>query len=175
MTIARLGEDLLEALQRRAWKIQRATSREPLLPPGVQQRYPRVPVELFAFLETLDSCANAAEDVWFLCREDFLRADSDGFRWNEFELMALESDDIERKAQARAFWDLYFPFMLAVHSDYDYLAVSLAEGSYGRIVHGCGPDFEETTIVAPSFGQFLSLFRQIAAGERDDYPLSHFL
>ena len=65
--------------------------------------------------------------------------------------------------------------MLAVHSDYDYLAVSLAEDSYGQIVHGYGPEFEETSIVAPSFAHFMRLFGEEAAGIRDSYPLSVFL
>ena len=70
--------------------------------------------------------------------------------------MSLERDDPDAQKQVRGFWDFHFPFMLAVHSDYDYLAVSLDERFYGQVVHGCGPAFEETSLVAPSFSLFLT-------------------
>lgn len=175
MDTAQLGADLLAALRERGWRIQPSASREPLLPPLVRQRYPRVPAELTGFLESLELCANAAENVWFLCRADYRLTEGPGFRWNEFELITQETDEPEAQQRTRSFWDLHFPFMLAVHSDYDYLAVSLDGPSYGEVVHGCGPAFEETPSVAPSFAQFLTLFRDTAAGRRDDYPLSCFL
>jgi hypothetical protein len=174
MDTTQLGAELLAVLQERGWRIQRSASGEPLLPPLVRQRYPRVPVELTGFLEAIESCTNAAEDVWFLCRADYHRTDDQGFRWNEFELMGLETGDTEGQQQLRGFWDLHLPFMLAVHSDYDYLAVSLDERSYGQVVHGCGPEFEEASSVAPSFAQFLTLLRE-AAGGGANYPLSYFL
>ena len=129
-----------------------------------------------SFLQSIDQCTNAEENIWFLCREDFLRSE-EGFRWNEFELMSLEHDDgAEWKAQVRGFWDRHFPFMLAVHSDYDYLAASLDERSYGQIVHGVGPAFEEEAHpIARSFPEFLRLFREVASGRRDDYPLCDFV
>ena len=89
--------------------------------------------------------------------------------------MILESGNAEWSEKTRQFWDRHFPFALCVHSDYDYLAVDLDPGAYGTIVHGCGPNFEETSIVAPSFEQFLTLFKEAAAGRRDDYPLGFFV
>lgn len=174
MELAQLEAQVLEALEGRGWKVPRGTSREPLLPPEVSKRYPRIPAELIAFLEKMEACVNAEETVWFLCRPDF-RADAEGFRWNEFELMTLEGGDAESSVRTRKFWDRHFPFMLCVHSDYDYLAVDLDARSYGTIVHGCGPDFEETSIVAPSFEQFLKVYLDAAAGRRDDYPLTFFV
>jgi hypothetical protein len=107
MDTNRLGNDLLAALQERGWRVQRSASREPLLPPEVRRRYPRVPAEATQFLEAIESCTNAEEDIWFLSRADYRRTDAEGFRWNEFELMSLESseDDAERQAQVRGFWD----------------------------------------------------------------------
>jgi hypothetical protein len=172
--LAQLEAQVLEALEGRGWKVQRGTSREPLLPPEISGRYPRIPAELVSFLERMDVCVNADETVWFLCRADF-RTGAEGFRWNEFELMTLESGNAEWNEQARQFWDHHFPFMLCVHSDYDYLAVNLEARSYGQIVHGCGPTFEETSIVAPSFAEFLASFNETVAGRRDEYPLSFFV
>src|SRR5690242_3674984 len=175
MEETQIGAGLLRLLQARGWSIQRSSSQEPLLPLQLQQRYPQLPVELTGFLQSLESCVNADENVWFLCREDYRRTDEQGFRWNEFELMSLEMNDGTEQERVRRFWNLHFPFMLCVHSDYDYLAVSLDPQSYGQIVHGCGPDFEEIALVAPSFTQFVTMLEATAAGRRDDYPLSLFL
>jgi hypothetical protein len=126
MDTAQLGADLLAVLQQKGWNTQRSTATEPLLPPDVQARYPRLPAELTGFLSAIESCVNAEETVWFLSREDYRRTDGDAFRWNEFELMTLEGEeDVALRQEVRGFWDRHFPFMLAVHSDYDYLAVSL--------------------------------------------------
>ena len=175
MDLIQIGSDLLTALRDKGWNIQLSDSREPLLPPDLQRRYPRVPVELTDFLERLESCVNADENIWFLCREDFRRTDDQSFRWNELELMGLETDDVELQTKTREFWDMHLPFMLATHSDYDYLAVNLGERSYGAIVHGCAPEMEETSVIAPSFAQFLTLFSETAAGRRDRYPLTSFV
>ena len=176
MDTAQRGAELLAALQEKGWSVRPNAATEPLLPPPVQARYPRLPDELTSFLAALEACVNAEETVWFLCREDYRRADADAFRWNEFELMTLEGEeDVALQQQVRGFWDRHFPFMLAVHSDYDYLAVSLDEQSYGAIVHGCGPSFDETSLVAPSFAAFLPLLRETATGQRDEYPLSYFV
>ena len=170
-----IGADLLDALRKRNWKIEPSRSTEPLLPTEVQQRYPRLPEEITRFLEFLESCVNEAETVWFLCREDYRRTDGESFRWNEFELITLEEADEEHARRVRSFWDAHFPIMLAVHSDYDYIAVSLEERTYGQIVHGSGPEFEETSLLAPTFAEFLVLFGEEAVGTRESYPLSHFL
>lgn len=170
-----LGADLLAALERKGWTVRRAAASSPLLPPALQQRYPRVPAEIAGFLEALESCVNAEETIWFLCPGDYL-AGPEAFRWNEFELMGLEAaDDPAEREKIRRFWDQHLPIMLAVHSDYDYIAVSLAEKTCGRIVHGRGDDFEDPSPVAASFAEFLGLLRDEATGVTDRYPLSCFV
>ena len=91
--------------------------------------------------------------------------------------MSLEgaSDDSRWQSQVRGFWGHHFPFMLAGPSHYDYLAVSVEEQSFGGIVHGHSPEFEEPSIVAPSFTEFLVLFELAASGKKEEYPLSLFL
>jgi hypothetical protein len=65
--------------------------------------------------------------------------------------------------------------MLAVRSDYDYLAIDLNERSYGRVVHGCGDDFEAPSPLAASFEEFVTVFKEAADNRRDEYPLGYFL
>ena len=177
MDTSKLGEELLIVLEEIGWRIRRSVSPEPLLPPSVLRRYPDLPQDLTRFLEGLESCVNRDENAWFLCREDYRRTDEEGFRWNENELMSLEwaEGDPEREVQVSSFWDRHFPFMMAVHSDYDYLAVSLDDSSYGEVMHGFAPEFEEPSVFVPSFAEFLALFKQAASGDKEDYPLRLFL
>ncbi len=72
-----------------------------------------------------------------------------------------ERDEAARQQAIRRFWDRYFPFMLAVHSDYDYLAI---DTETGKVVHGFAPEWEEPLVVAESFANFLDQFRLAAGG-----------
>ena len=165
---------LLSALHSRQW-IVRVGEPQPL-PPLVASRYATLPAEVRSWVETLADCHNAAEDIWFLTPSDYARETADSFRWNEIELMSLESaaNEAERR-EIVSFWDSHFPFLFAVHSDYDYLALRLSPEQYGAVVHGCALDFEETSIVAASFAEFLSAFERAAGGPAPEYPFSLFL
>ena len=88
---------LLTALQARHW-IVRVGEPQPL-PPIVASRYATLPAEVRSWVETLADCHNAAEDIWFLTPSDYARETADSFRWNEIELMSLESaaNETERR------------------------------------------------------------------------------
>jgi hypothetical protein len=91
--------------------------------------------------------------------------------------MALETydDDPVYRAGIKAFWDSHFPFMLAVHSDYDYLAIRLTPDGFGNVVHGYAPEWEEPSPIAVSFAAFLEAFTAAAAMPQAEYPLDVFL
>jgi hypothetical protein len=78
--------------------------------------------------------------------------------------MSLEAagDDADCAAEVRAFWDAHLPFLLSVRDGYAYFAVCTAADGFGRIVAGREPEFEEATVVADSFEQFLASL--LAAG-----------
>jgi hypothetical protein len=169
--------ELLEALRTRGWIVEETSGENGLLPAEVSARYPRVPAAVTEFLGRLGVCHNAAEDVWMLTPEDFRKTDADGFRWNEYELMALEGEDDNALLQAdvRAFWNEHFPIMMAVHSDYDYLAVRVAEPEFGSIVHGYAPEWNSPSRVARSFEEFLVLYTKAAKSTEAGYPFDVFL
>ena len=169
---------LIDALRKRGWVIRESANPTPLLPDELRSRYPAVPVAVTDFLERLEVCQNAEEDVWFLTAADFRRTDADeGFRWNEYEHMALDSSDGDHAARAaiRAFWNDHLPIMLAVHSDYDYLAVRVSGPNAGAIVHGFAPDWEEPAQVARSFEGLLQALTAEAVSRDPEYPFSVFL
>jgi hypothetical protein len=167
---------LLSALSQRGWTVHESTATQPLLPASVAQRYPILPAEVVTFLSSLEVCCNQLENAWFLTAEDLAREEDVGFRWNEYERMALEDldDPVERSA-ITTFWDSHFPFMMAVHSDYDYLAIRLTADSFGNVVHGYAPEWEEPSTIAESFAEFLEALTSAAAAPQAGYPLDVFL
>ena len=168
---------LVAALRKRGWVIRESTGAIPLLPDDVRARYPAVPPEVTRFLEQFDVAHNADENVWFLTPTDFRQSDPEGFQWNEYERMALETEAGRPESQSavRAFWNDHLPIMLAVHSDYDYLAVRVAGPEAGSIVHGFAPDWEQPSRVARSLEEFLQSFTAEAASSNAEFPYSLFL
>jgi hypothetical protein len=123
------------------------------LPQNVFERY-NIPIEYKQFLENIESCINADENVWFLCIEDYLPKSEDDFRWNEFELISLESadDDAELINRIKNYWNKHFPIIMSVRGDYEYYAINVENK---KIVYGCEPEFEESKIVAHDFYELL--------------------
>lgn len=168
-------DSLLATLSRYGWYVVRSRLREDLLPRELQTRYPRLPAELETFLSNLELCCNSKDTVWFLTRENYHPTPDDRFHWNEHELMSLAAaDDNGEMARIRAYWDCHFPFLFAVHSDYDYLAVDLRHETYGQIVHGYMPEPEQSSLVARSFMEFVQMFAESLRGNAE-YPLSCFI
>jgi len=163
-------------LKSRGWTVRPAKDKKPLLPPWVARRYPKLPANVVAFLSSVAICHNQAENAWFLTGQDYRRRTGSAFRWNEYEHMALESAEDEPECAAiKSFWDGHFPLMLAVHSDYDYLALRLAGKKRGSIVHGYAPEWDEPSVIAPSFATFLKEFTAAASLPQAEYPFNVFL
>lgn len=167
---------LLTALQTRQWIVYASRRNHSLFHRTSRVATPHCRPRSDRWVGMLAACHNAAEDIWFMTPSDYARETADSFRWNEIELMSLEAaaNETERR-EIVSFWDRHFPFLLAVHSDYDYLALRLSPDQYGIVVHGYAPEFEETSIVASSFADFLSAFERAASGASPEYPFSYFL
>src|SRR5512132_3688196 len=168
---------LLTELRKRGWTIEESEHPLSRLPDHIRARYPDVPSTVEEFLSALDVCHNGAEDAWMLTPAEFRKTDAEGFRWNEYELMALEAAEGEpdRQSEVRAFWNGHLPIMMAVHSGYDYLAVRLAQPNFGSIVHGFAPEWENASFVSRSFEEFLARFTEEAVSPEPEYPYSLFL
>lgn len=168
---------LVASLSKRSWTIEYRVDRTaPLLPPEVASRYPLLPLAVTEFLGSFARCSNLGANAWFLTSAEYAPAESQALRWNQYETMGLDACAGPDERQAiEGFWNLHFPFMLAVHSDYDYLAVSLAPHGFGSVVHGCAPEWESTTMVAESFEHFIEAFTVSAMAPAAEYPLKIFL
>jgi len=166
-----------EALSTRGWLVKLAATASGL-PPVLRRRYPHLPAHFAAFLGTIETCRNQRDDAWIFGASFFASDDPATFRWNECELMSLASveGDMAAARQIREYWDHHLPFMMATHSDYDYLAVATtSELPLGAVVHGSGPEFEDSTVVAASFDAFLADLSDAALSRDPRYPLSIFL
>jgi hypothetical protein len=164
---------LLDALRHRGWAVRLASGSRKLSS-AVATRYPAIPADVEGFLSVLRLCRSPKKTAWFLTVDDYARKRGSGFRWNEIEIMSLEAaeDDLTTQAQIRSLWDGHFPVMLAVHSDYDYLAVRMSDGA---IVHGFAPEWEAPSKVAPSFAALLCTLEAEADAQRERWPWKIFV
>jgi hypothetical protein len=167
---------LQQALKKLGWNIRTSSSKEPLLAADIAARYSQLPVEVSHYLQTFEKYSNAEESAWFLTCADFLEPADAGFRWNEYERMALDAAESEQeRRKIIEFWDAHFPIALAVDSNYDYLAISLQATSFGAVVHGYSPYWFEPSIIAPSFSEFVEQFRMAAESKTPKSPFNFFL
>ena len=118
-------------------------------------RYQFVSDEYFEFLKTVKRCINKDETVWFTCFEHFEKPfDEEGFNLNEFELISLNSAENDEEYQkVKSFWDKHLPIIISLDGEYSYYAMR----NDGKIVCGYEPEFEETTVIANSFEDFIKL------------------
>ena len=150
--------DIIERLRRQGWTVEERADRTLRLPPEVAARYPELPTSLCEFLGGLRECVNNSQTVWFLCESDYCGTSGTAFRWDEWERMSLDAagGDTPLVASVRDFWDAHLPFLLSVRDGYAYHAVRTKGDGVGLVVAGREPEFEEPSVVAESFDQFLT-------------------
>ena len=148
-----MKDTFLQWAIRKGWKVE--MRQEPVdLPPTVLERYKNISEEWVAFVRNIKFCISISGTVWFLNMEDYLPKNSQEWRYNEFELISLEAaqDDQEWVRTIRSFWNRHLPIVMSVGEEYEYYAIDTDNGT---IVRGNEPEFEETVVVADSFGEFV--------------------
>ena len=142
-------------------------------PSCVAERYGALQTDVLDVLAQATRCCSGDERSWLLTYNAFEASPLQGFRWNEYEMMApaAATTDQDRDSISR-FWDGHFPFLLSVRGDYDYLAVRLSDGC---VVHGCGPEWELPSVVAPGFDAFVGHVTEGVASGQLQYPMSVLL
>lgn len=151
----------LKKLGERGWKISLKKHNHLLNEfPAFRSRINLVPKSYLKFLDNIDLCVNSDETVWFLSVKDFIENSDSTFRWNEFELQSRESSlgDMELVEEIDKFWIEHIPIAISVKGYYSYLGISISKNSFGKIVCGSEPEYEETVIVGDSFEELISNF-----------------
>ena len=169
-------DEFLASLRNVGWKVVLKNESELELGEEFNARYRKVPEDYLEFLKRVSLCTNAAENVWFLVEGDYNRSAGHAFAWNEFEMMSLEGRELDENSLEgiRGFWREHLPFMLAVHSDYAYLALCVSGDQYGAVVVGYAPEFEEVFKVCDSFSEFIELFSLSLKKEVNHPDLDYF-
>ncbi len=149
--------DIFERLRLRGWTVEERPDYTLRLPQEVAARHPELPTPLCEFLGGLIACEDKSQTAWFLCEGDYCGTSGAAFRWDEWERMSLVAadGDADVVARVRDFWDSHLPFLLSVRDGYAYYAVRTKGDGFGWVVAGREPEFEETSVVAQSFDQFL--------------------
>lgn len=149
-------KQFVAAARSAGWSAEIDSSGAAELPKSLTSRYSGIPSDYATFLRYCTKAINAERNLWFNCRSEFDREHPElAFPWNAVEQMSLEwaDDDMEWSQRIQAFWDRRIPVALSVEGDYEFIAIDLRDSS---IVHGVAPDFEEVSVVASSFTEYLS-------------------
>lgn len=149
-----LAEKFSKWAKSNGWRVEPAGENRGL-PKAVSERYVHIPSDWIDFIQSFKVCINGENNLYFLLPEDFDdEVPESAFRWNEFELISLESAAGDGKWQTdiRAFWDNCLPVVMSVAGDYHYYAIGIKTG---EIFDGWAPEFEEIEIVAASFTDFI--------------------
>lgn len=169
--------ETLEALRGAGWRVDPAPEPRPLAG-HIVQRYPHIPALAVEFITSVDRCERGDQGCWLFTTSDYEGRGPDGFGWDEFERIFTEPGpppegvrasppDPEAVAEARRFWDRYFPILPFVAGDYEYLAIGAdpASDDFGKVVHGTVIDFDRPTVEADSYADFLAKLRDVAGRE----------
>lgn len=116
-----------------------------------------LPENFAGLIEDYQYLSSKDDTVWFLCGRDYAYNSDNAFKWNEFEMMSLESaeGDEEWKREIKDWWSDKLPFIMSVKDGYySYYAIDFGSDK-GAILMGEEPEFEEACIVAENFDDFL--------------------
>jgi len=149
--------DSIAQLMTQGWTVVHQSNVDFVLPKRLQERYRHLPSEVTCVLSGLKQCVAPDEQAWLLCLPDFAGESDSAFRWNEWELLSLESADGDKElvSEIRAFWDVHLPFYFSVRDGYEYAAICLAADHFGQVVSGVEPEFEDATYVSKDIMEFL--------------------
>lgn len=147
-------DEFLVYMKNQDWIVEVNEEQKFCLPEPMKSRYTDYPEDWMKFISAVKSLVRKDERTWFLCAEDYDMQGDKAWQWNEWELLSLKAagNDTAWKYKIRKFWDEHLPIFLSLESGYAYYAISIKNGS---IVYGSEPEFEECTIVADSFEDFM--------------------
>lgn len=149
-----LTAGLASELEKKGWRIEPSAKSFNIAKHPILSRYPRLDTEYIGFLNSFSRLESGDECSWFLFPDDFKdTADSNGFAWNEFERISVEAALSDSEAAAvKEWWTRHLPILLSVRGGYSFYAIDIDSR---RVVYGAKPEFEETSVAAECFEDFL--------------------
>ena len=102
----------------------------------------------------MDTAISPDEKSWFVVRGELSEEAPSAFAWNQWERDSLEvaEGDPAWQAEIRAFWDEHCPLLLSVKDGYQHVSVRKSDL---QVVEGREPEYEEVSVIAPSFSEWI--------------------
>ncbi len=149
-----LTAKLASELEKKGWRIEPSAKSFNIAEHTILSRYPGLDIEYIGFLSSFSRLESGDECSWFLFPDDFKEnADPNGFAWNEFEQISAEAALSDSEVAAvKEWWSCHLPVLLSVRGGYSFYAIDIGSR---RVVYGTEPEFEETSVAAESFEDFL--------------------
>ena len=143
-------------LKKNEWQVELNSSKYDYMKNEILNKYNHIPRSFITILEEFHCISSKDDTTWFICGEDYLEESDNAFKWNEFERMSLEAaegDEVWEK-HIKDWWSDKLPFIMSVNGIYSYYALDFGNNS-GSIIMGEEPEFEEASVVAENFDDFL--------------------
>ena len=87
--------------------------------------------------------------------------------------MSREATDDD--PEVRQFWANHLPIMMSVKGDYAYVALRFVKRRCRSVVWGWGPEFEEASVCAKTFAEFLGNLTEALHNGTDSGLIASFL
>ena len=170
------AKDFLIRLEQSGWVIVPNSAKTPRLHEISVEKLKFAGGNFEKLITSYFSCSNLSDDVWFLSWADFSGESDSSFLWNEFEIQSLDAamNELQRN-QVTKFWSQHIPFLISVRSGYSYIAISIEESTFGKIVLGNEPEYEETIMLSDSLEDFFKLCSDSIGGQISDPRLAQFV
>ena len=171
-------DELIDALAQNGWQIRR---RDEICPPQnefLDGRFKNLSEDFYRFVCYFEILSDAADAVWFVSARDYASSGADEAEvcYEDFEKDSLEcaANDAQRAAVS-AFWSGCLPFLFSVRGERCFAGILTQGVDAGKIVFGAEPIYEDASIIAQSFEEFIALFlAALTDKSAAKYPLSCF-
>nr|WP_315003455.1 hypothetical protein [uncultured Campylobacter sp.] len=172
-------DELMDALAQNGWQIRR---RDEICPPQSEflgGRFKNLSEDFYRFVCSFETLHDAADAVWFVSARDYASsgADEAEFHYGDFEKDSLEcaANDAQRDVVS-AFWSRCLPFLFSVRGERCFAGILTQGADAGKIVFGAEPIYEDVSIIAQNFDEFIALVLAALTNKNAaKYPLSCFV
>ena len=172
-------DELIDALAQNGWQMRR---RDEICPPQSEflgGKFKNLSEDFYRFVCSFETLHDAADAVWFVSARDYASpsADEAEFCYEDFEKDSLEcaANDTERDAVS-AFWSGCLPFLFSVRGERCFAGILTQGADAGKIVFGAEPIYEDVSIIAQNFDEFIALVLAALTNKNAaKYPLSCFV
>lgn len=171
---------LIGALERKHWKVSHTQNKKVSFGIDLRSRYKVIPEDFLLFLSRVESCVDPTGKIWFLTKDDYNEKLNKPLAWNFCESLSLEAakadNNLDEEVRVKRFWSHFLPIALSAKAEFVYLAIGVHPSTFGQIVYGIEPEFEESAeVICKSFSQLCNQYADMCDGKLHSYELEDFM